>query len=113
MIRFSPSLSSLSVTMMVEGGWDSSRHDSIYLNRVTPSKSHVYVTLMVSLEVENCEQPAVLRKDLCMRLHKERQTDGVFSRLLRGGIADVNMDSAIFTLTLKPATGVSLSWRKQ
>ena len=74
----------------------------MFLNRVTPSRAFVYVTLTLAIEVENCEQPAMFRKELCLRLHKERQTDGMFTRLLRNGLNDTNMESAIYTMALKP-----------
>jgi len=63
--------------------------------------------------VENCDQPAVFRKELCLKLHKERQTDGMLSRLMRGSVPDVNMDSAIYALTLKPAAASSKKGEKE
>lgn len=92
----------LRASLSLEAGWDSSRHENMFLNRITPSKAVVYVTLTLAIEVENCEQPATFRKDLCLRLHKERQSDGMFTRLLRSGLSSTNMESAIFTMALKP-----------
>ena len=77
----------------------------MFLNRITPSRAYVYVTLTLAIEVENCEQPAMFRKELCLRLHKERQTDGMFTRLLRSGLNETNMESAIYTMALKPVRG--------
>lgn len=49
-----------------EAAWDSSLHNSILLNRVTPHGEHVYMTISAYLELENNAQPAIITKDLCM-----------------------------------------------
>uniref|UniRef100_H3CNW4 Uncharacterized protein n=1 Tax=Tetraodon nigroviridis TaxID=99883 RepID=H3CNW4_TETNG len=46
--------------------WDSSMHNSLLLNRVTPCGEKVYITLSAYLEMKTCSRPAVLTKDLCM-----------------------------------------------
>ncbi|XP_017553478.1 kinesin-like protein KIF1A isoform X21 [Pygocentrus nattereri] len=49
-----------------EAAWDSSMHNSLLLNRVTPYGEKIYMTLSAYLEMENCTQPAVITKDFCM-----------------------------------------------
>ncbi|XP_078464080.1 kinesin-like protein KIF1B isoform X2 [Lampetra planeri] len=49
-----------------EAVWDSSLHNSLQLNRVTPYGEKIYMTLSAYLEMENCSQPAVITKDFCM-----------------------------------------------
>ncbi|KAL4630705.1 kinesin-like protein KIF1A isoform X2 [Arapaima gigas] len=49
-----------------EAAWDSSMHNSLQLNRVTPYGEKIYMTLSAYLEMENCTQPAVITKDFCM-----------------------------------------------
>ncbi|KAG7228677.1 hypothetical protein INR49_008453 [Caranx melampygus] len=49
-----------------ETAWDSSMHNSLLLNRVTPYGEKIYMTLSAYLEMENCTQPAVITKDICM-----------------------------------------------
>ncbi|XP_042870512.1 kinesin-like protein unc-104 isoform X11 [Penaeus japonicus] len=49
-----------------EAAWDSSLHNSVLLNRVTPHGEHVYMTISAYLELENNAQPAIITKDLCM-----------------------------------------------
>uniref|UniRef100_A0A4W3I2C2 plus-end-directed kinesin ATPase n=1 Tax=Callorhinchus milii TaxID=7868 RepID=A0A4W3I2C2_CALMI len=49
-----------------EASWDSSMHNSLLLNRVTPYGEKIYMTLSAYLEMENCSQPAVVTKDFCM-----------------------------------------------
>uniref|UniRef100_A0A8C2GHS4 plus-end-directed kinesin ATPase n=1 Tax=Cyprinus carpio TaxID=7962 RepID=A0A8C2GHS4_CYPCA len=46
--------------------WDSSMHNSLLLNRVTPYGEKIYITLSAYLEMENCTQPTVITKDFCM-----------------------------------------------
>uniref|UniRef100_A0A672SV96 plus-end-directed kinesin ATPase n=1 Tax=Sinocyclocheilus grahami TaxID=75366 RepID=A0A672SV96_SINGR len=49
-----------------EAAWDSSMHNSLLLNRVTPYREKIYITLSTYLEMENCTQPTVITKDFCM-----------------------------------------------
>ncbi|XP_051778100.1 kinesin-like protein KIF1A isoform X22 [Erpetoichthys calabaricus] len=46
--------------------WDSSMHNSLMLNRVTPYGEKIYMTLSAYLEMENCTQPTVITKDFSM-----------------------------------------------
>lgn len=52
-----------------EAAWDSSLHNSPLLNRVTPYGEQVYMTLSAYMELENCCQPAVITRDLCVVLY--------------------------------------------
>ncbi|XP_028858111.1 kinesin-like protein KIF1A isoform X2 [Denticeps clupeoides] len=52
-----------------EAAWDSSMHNSLLLNRVTPYGEKIYITLSAYLELENCNQPAVITKDFCMMFY--------------------------------------------
>ncbi|KAM9274910.1 kinesin-like protein KIF1A isoform 9-T9 [Cariama cristata] len=49
-----------------EAAWDSSMHNSLLLNRVTPYREKIYITLSAYIEMENCTQLAVITKDFCM-----------------------------------------------
>uniref|UniRef100_A0AAY5EGY5 plus-end-directed kinesin ATPase n=1 Tax=Electrophorus electricus TaxID=8005 RepID=A0AAY5EGY5_ELEEL len=49
-----------------EAAWDSSMHNSLLLNRVTPYGEKIYMTLSAYLEMESCTQPTVITKDFCM-----------------------------------------------
>ncbi|XP_048586987.1 kinesin-like protein unc-104 isoform X2 [Nematostella vectensis] len=52
-----------------EAAWDSSLHNSILLNRVTPPGEVVYVTLKAYLEMDNCCRPTCLTKELCLAVY--------------------------------------------
>ncbi|XP_038602458.1 kinesin-like protein KIF1B isoform X1 [Tachyglossus aculeatus] len=49
-----------------EAVWDSSLHNSLLLNRVTPYGEKIFMTLSAYLELDHCIQPAVITKDVCM-----------------------------------------------
>ncbi|KAK3560783.1 hypothetical protein QTP86_019476 [Hemibagrus guttatus] len=49
-----------------EVAWDSSMHNSLLLNRVTPYGEKIYITLSAYLAMEHCTQPTVITKDFCM-----------------------------------------------
>ncbi|XP_030584099.1 kinesin-like protein KIF1A isoform X1 [Archocentrus centrarchus] len=65
-----------------EAAWDSSMHNSLLLNRVTPYGEKIYMTLSAYLEMENCMQPAVITKDICMVFYT-RDTKLSASRSIR------------------------------
>ncbi|XP_026010230.1 kinesin-like protein KIF1B isoform X10 [Astatotilapia calliptera] len=48
-----------------EAVWDSSLHNSLLLNRVTPYGEKIYMTLSAYLELDHCIQPAIITKDIC------------------------------------------------
>ncbi|XP_030078314.1 kinesin-like protein KIF1B isoform X4 [Microcaecilia unicolor] len=60
------SLSSSRIFYRFEAVWDSSLHNSLLLNRVTPYGEKIYMTLSAYLELDHCIQPAVITKDVCM-----------------------------------------------
>ncbi|XP_033724802.1 kinesin-like protein unc-104 isoform X2 [Pecten maximus] len=91
-----------------EAAWDSSLHNSHLLNRMTSSGERVYMTLSAYIEVENCDQPACITKDLCVIVHS-RDTKISTSRTLRnlfGGSKnqDSNRVSGIYELYLRRAS---------
>ncbi|KAM8887661.1 kinesin-like protein KIF1A isoform 20-T20 [Synchiropus picturatus] len=65
-----------------EAAWDSSMHNSLLLNRVTPYGEKIYMTLSAYVEMENCTQPAVVTKDICMVFYS-RDTKLSASRSIR------------------------------
>ncbi len=42
---------SLRSLLRLEASWDSSRHENIFLNRITPSNEHVFITLTTAIQV--------------------------------------------------------------
>ncbi|XP_078380660.1 kinesin-like protein unc-104 isoform X2 [Oculina patagonica] len=75
-----------------EAAWDSSLHNSILLNRVTPPGELVFVTISAYLELENCCQTSCLTKDISLC---------VFGRDAKTSSSDKLSD--IFELVYHPA----------
>ncbi|XP_077390206.1 kinesin-like protein KIF1A isoform X2 [Festucalex cinctus] len=89
-----------------EAAWDSSMHNSLLLNRVTPYGEKIYMTLSAYLELEKCTQPAVVTKDVCMVFYS-RDTKLSASRSIRnlfgtGSLraADGNRVTGVYELSL-------------
>ena len=90
-----------------ECAWDSSMHNSTLLNRVTPAKDWIYLTITCYIELEHFVQPACITKDLSLIFHA-RDTRVTLPRSLRsllyGGAAkpiNANMVSAVYRLTVR------------
>lgn len=115
-----------------EAAWDTSLHNSILLNRVTPNSERIFLTLSAYLEVspfsncrnyetklylvfqlDQCTQPAIITKDLCLVIYgRDARTFPRLSpnakalkHLLSGAYrnADCNHQSAVYELLLKRA----------
>ena len=52
-----------------EAAWDSSLHNSLLLNRVTPAGETIYMTISAYLELESAFAPAIVTKDLAMMVY--------------------------------------------
>ncbi|CAG0883725.1 unnamed protein product [Darwinula stevensoni] len=90
-----------------EAAWDSSLHNSILLNRVTPSSEHIYITVSAYLELENCGQLAIITKDLSMVIYgRDVRTPRSLRRLLSGSYKNVetNRLSGVYECVLKRST---------
>ncbi|XP_061636101.1 kinesin-like protein KIF1A isoform X16 [Phyllopteryx taeniolatus] len=90
----------------LEAAWDSSMHNSLLLNRVTPCGEKIYMTLSAYLELEKCTQPAVVTKDVCMVFYS-RDTKLSASRSIRnlfgtGSLraADGNRVTGVYEMSL-------------
>uniref|UniRef100_A0A069DXT9 Putative kinesin-like protein n=1 Tax=Panstrongylus megistus TaxID=65343 RepID=A0A069DXT9_9HEMI len=65
--------------------WDSSVHDSPYLNRVTDSNERVYLILKTTVRLSHpAPMDLVLRKRLCLNIYKRQSiTDRIRRRIVR------------------------------
>lgn len=97
-----------------EAAWDTSLHNTVLLNRVTPSGERVFLTMSAYLDLERCSQPAILTKDLCVIIYgRDSRTlpllshGGLSTRVLKHLItgsyknAESNHVTAIFELVLR------------
>ncbi|CAG2164937.1 unnamed protein product [Oppiella nova] len=96
-----------------EAAWDSSLHNSLLLNRVTPYGERIYLTISSYLELENCTQPSIITKDFCLILYgRDARTfprltpnTKVLKNILSGAYRDANSNhiSSVYELILKRA----------
>ncbi|CAH8507576.1 unnamed protein product [Dicrocoelium dendriticum] len=64
--RYTPHASDERTFFRFEAAWDSSLHGSSLLNCITSPGQRVYMTLSCYLEVNGCDRPVCLTKDLAM-----------------------------------------------
>lgn len=95
------------VFFQFEAAWDSSLHNSPLLNCVTPSGEQIYMTVSVYMELDNCCQPAIFTKDLCVIIYSRDSKLYAASRSIRSLISgsykvqDVNRVPGVYELLLK------------
>jgi kinesin family protein 1 len=92
--------------LILEANWDSARHNSLYLNRVTPSDDSVCVTLAMLIGVKGCARPVAIKQDLMVRI-QARQKRGWGSKMMGfmgPKIDDVGRVSQIYDMVMRPAT---------
>ena len=65
--------------------WDSSIHDSVYLNRVTPANERVYLIVKVVVRLASpLSMDLVLRKRICVKIYKRQSwKDTLLRRITR------------------------------
>ncbi|KAI8641211.1 hypothetical protein BD408DRAFT_418578 [Parasitella parasitica] len=104
--------------MTAQGPWDSSLHDSLFLNRVTAAGQRVRLTLSWQIECDKCVAPLQFEMDISVQIQARDATisasassSSVFRQfLLGGGDSDSNgrvsktvyKSSGLFTVQLKP-----------
>ncbi|TIB88541.1 kinesin-like protein [Wallemia mellicola] len=100
--------SQLSVTC----GWDSGRHDALYLNRVTGSGQRVLLRIKWEVDIENCEENAAFGMDISVNINgRDRGTSKLLSFFSSAKI--LQKTSSLFTLKMSPPPSRSAKalWR--
>ncbi|KAK3839567.1 MAG: hypothetical protein JOS17DRAFT_679007 [Linnemannia elongata] len=99
--------------LVVQASWDSTLHDSLFLNRVTASGTRVLLTLTWTVEADRCPEPVRFQMDIAMQIQdREARAPSKFTSFL----ASTRMLSRVcglFLLHLKPIIPrkVSELWR--
>ncbi|KAI7898006.1 uncharacterized protein BX663DRAFT_526290 [Cokeromyces recurvatus] len=103
--------------MVAEGSWDSSLHDSVILNRITPSNQYVRLTLSWQVICEKCTTPLQFHMNISVQINGRDATipssSSSIRQFLLGGDNDklngttskkkfVHKVSGFFTVQLKP-----------
>ncbi|KAF9941291.1 kinesin-like protein Klp8 [Mortierella alpina] len=107
--------------LVIEASWDSSLHDSLFLNRVTAVNTRILLTLTWSVEAERCLDPVCFRMDLAAQI-QDRESRGSAHytpyRLVPAFFQQatprvLKKVSGLFLLTLRPIVAKKASelWR--
>lgn len=103
--------------LVVQASWDSTLHESLFLNRVTASNTRILLTLSWSVEAERCEEPMRFKMDIAAQI-QDRKAKAISSsyRLTSFLITApkiMSKVSGLFLLTLRPIVAKKASelWR--
>jgi kinesin family protein 1 len=90
------------VFLAFEAAWDSAKHESIQLNRVTPSSELVFCTLTFVVGVKGCTRPAMIQQTLGMRIvaRDGGKRRNFFGSLLGPTIRDVSKVSTFYEMRM-------------
>ncbi|KAI9481059.1 MAG: hypothetical protein EXX96DRAFT_482414 [Benjaminiella poitrasii] len=103
----------------VQGSWDSSLHDSVFLNRITATGQYIRLTMSWKVSTEKCTAPLQFHMDIAVLIHGRDSTmytpssssSMLFRQFLLGGSDSagsnankkvVRKASGMFTVQLKP-----------
>ncbi|CAO3625816.1 unnamed protein product [Cunninghamella blakesleeana] len=96
----------------VQGAWDSSQHDCLFLNQLTPSRNRVLLHVKWEVEAKKCAKPIEFSMDIAVRVTGRDTSTGYAAsrfRKLLGGVAGgknntkrLNKSSGVFVIQLKP-----------
>ncbi|KAI9310444.1 hypothetical protein BX666DRAFT_1869635 [Dichotomocladium elegans] len=89
----------------VEGPWDSSLHNSLFLNRAAQPRQQVLVSLHWEIECENCTTPLAFETDLAIQVQdRDANTASGMLRTFLGGSGQpqTRKATAFFVVHLKP-----------
>ncbi|KAL7409264.1 kinesin-like protein [Mrakia frigida] len=90
-------------TLVADGFWDSSAHDSSFLNRPTASNQRVLVRLTFFVDISTCEELASFSLDAALRIQtRSASGPGLLSAGFFGSARLLNRSNAIFSLRLAP-----------
>ncbi|KAF9162990.1 kinesin-like protein Klp8 [Actinomortierella ambigua] len=99
--------------LVVQASWDSTLHDSIFLNRVTASNTKVLLSLTWAVEAERCVEPVRFGMDISLQIQDRDARAPYKLTALLSSTRLLSKISGLFLLTLKPviAKKVSELWR--
>ncbi|KAG0093516.1 kinesin-like protein Klp8 [Podila epicladia] len=103
--------------LVVQASWDSTLHESLFLNRVTASNTRILLTLSWSVEVERCEEPVRFKMDIAAQI-QDRKAKAIsasyrLTSFLTAAPKIMSKVSGLFLLTLRPIVAKKASelWR--
>ncbi|CAG8518363.1 22733_t:CDS:10 [Dentiscutata erythropus] len=99
--------------IIAQASWDSTLHDSIFLNRTTHSSSRVLLGLTWYVEAEKCVEPITFSMDIAVQVQgREARPPSKLIQLLNQSKV-LWKSSGLFSITLKPPMTRKISelWR--
>ncbi|KAG0347829.1 kinesin-like protein Klp8 [Podila humilis] len=103
--------------LVIQASWDSTLHESVFLNRVTSANTRVLLTLGWSVEADRCEEPVQFRMDIATQIQDRKAKAVTASYRLTSFLTSVPRImakvSGLFLLTLRPIVAKKASelWR--
>ncbi|KAI8877974.1 kinesin-domain-containing protein [Backusella circina FSU 941] len=86
-----------------QGPWDSSLHDSLFLNRITATGQRIRLTLSWQVACDRCVAPLYFDMDISVQIQARESGNGVLRQFLGGGKEkQVVKASGMFVIHLKP-----------
>ncbi|KAF9584772.1 kinesin-like protein Klp8 [Lunasporangiospora selenospora] len=100
-------------TLVVHASWDSTLHESAFLNKVTASGSRVLLTLTWFVEAERCVEPLCFRTDIAVQIQDREARGGYRLPSFLQSTRTLSKISSLFMLTLRPIVTKKASelWR--
>ncbi|KAF9924027.1 kinesin-like protein Klp8 [Linnemannia zychae] len=99
--------------LVVHASWDSTLHESIFLNRVTAPGTRVLLTLTWTVEADRCPEPVQFKMDIAMQIQdREARAPSKFTTFL-ASTRTLTRVCGLFLLNLKPIIPRKMSelWR--
>ncbi|KAF9133580.1 kinesin-like protein Klp8 [Mortierella sp. 14UC] len=99
--------------LVVQASWDSTLHESLFLNRVTASGTRILLTLTWTVEADRCPEPVRFQMDVAMQIQdREARAPSKLTSFL-ASTRTLSRVCGLFLLTLKPIIPrrVSELWR--
>ncbi|ORZ21973.1 hypothetical protein BCR42DRAFT_160311, partial [Absidia repens] len=108
--------------LSIQGAWDSSQHDCLFLNQLTPSRTRIILHLGWEVQVKKCAKPIKFGMDIAVRVTGRSTSNFATSGLKKlmgaaavGGKSNKSLakSSGVFLILLKPpmARRVDQLWR--
>jgi kinesin family protein 1 len=104
-------------TLIAEAAWDSSLHNSIFVNRPTPANHRVIASLIFTIEAQRCTEPILFETDIYLQIgdrQSQRSSRTVGFRSLLGNAPKIlDKFSQLFQVVLTPPITKNLAelWR--
>ncbi|ORX50933.1 kinesin-domain-containing protein [Hesseltinella vesiculosa] len=89
--------------LSIQGAWDSSQHDCIFLNQITPNKTRIVLQLSWQVEVSKCAKPMTFAMDIAVRITgRDANPASRFKKLLSSPKRTLAKCSGLFAVQLTP-----------